>query len=268
MYLFDYKDYKKYLNDILDSPDYGRGARSRLARYLGTQSAFVAQVLKGHQHFSSDHAEAISVFLKHNRKETLYFFYLHQKDRAGTNALRQLMEEQMQELRTQDEEIKTRLNVSRALTDEDQYIFHSSWTYAAIHTLYSIPKYQDPVKIAEALKLNISQVLDAIDMMLKCGLLISDGTKYKIGHARTHLGSKSPLLKHHHNNWRMQAMKSMDLPRMDNIHFSGVYSLSEEDSKAFREEILFFLDRFNKKIVSSKEEVIRCLNIDFFDLLF
>ena len=102
--------------------------------------------------------------------------------------------------------------------------------------------------------------------MLLCGLLIQEGGRYKIGHARTHLGTKSPLLKLHHHNWRLQAMKSIDRLSSNDLHFSSVFSMSQNDAQEIREELVELLERFNKKAMASPEEVARVLNVDFFAL--
>lgn len=85
--VYHYQDYKKYLNAVLSPVGEGRGMRSKLARAIGCQTAFISQVLKHDTHFSSEHALLISDFLKHTESESQYFMILVQLGRAGTMAL-------------------------------------------------------------------------------------------------------------------------------------------------------------------------------------
>ena len=51
--LFDYNNYKKYINERIDSsPSKGRGLKQKMAEFLNCQTAFVSQVLNKDPNFS------------------------------------------------------------------------------------------------------------------------------------------------------------------------------------------------------------------------
>lgn len=78
---YAFTDYKIYLNKKLDDLDEGgRGARARMSRAIGCQTAYTARVLRGDAQFSLEHAEGINDFLGHNEGQGHYFILLVQFD--------------------------------------------------------------------------------------------------------------------------------------------------------------------------------------------
>ena len=86
--LFEYTQYKDFLNDKLDELDQGgRGSRAQMSRAIDCQTAYTAQVLRGSAHFSLEQAEAINEFLGHTEDQGYYFLTLLQWAKAGTKKL-------------------------------------------------------------------------------------------------------------------------------------------------------------------------------------
>lgn len=152
----DYRDYKKFLNQKLDELDgSGRGSRSRLARHIGCQTAYIAQVLRGSSHFSLEQGESINDFLGHTDDQGAYFLLLIQYARSSTSKLRKRFEKQIETMKKDIAALKNRLAASPAPSEEDQPTYYSSWVYAAVHALISVPGFQTIDKISE--RLNISK---------------------------------------------------------------------------------------------------------------
>ncbi|MEM7647383.1 MAG: hypothetical protein AAF203_10770, partial [Pseudomonadota bacterium] len=86
--LFDYNDYREYMEFKLRSDQFGRGGKARLAQHLGCQPSFVSQVLKGKSSFSLEQAFKVNALFNHNPLEREYFMTLVEWDRAGSTELR------------------------------------------------------------------------------------------------------------------------------------------------------------------------------------
>lgn len=263
--LFDSHDYKSYLNQRLDADPSGRGARASLARAIRCQTAYVSSVLRGSAHFTPEQGEAINEHLGHSEIEADYFLLLLQQQRAGTENLRRRLKKQMERIREGRFDLKKRLAVGQTLTKEDQATYYSEWHYAAIHTLTSIPECNNVARIAEWLRLEPAVVADAVDFLVRTGLLEKTKAGLRIGKSHIHLGADSPLISKHHQNWRLQAMQRLG-GRNDGLHYSSIVTLSEKDSVRLKEMMVGFIQSVKAVVKESKEEQLRCFSLDFFRL--
>src|SRR5687768_11246698 len=94
--VFDYRDYKKYLNDFIkNQASGGHGYRSKIAEALRCHITYISQVLNKDAHFSLEQADELNSFLGHTKDESHYFLLLVQVARAGTHSLRSKFQEQI-----------------------------------------------------------------------------------------------------------------------------------------------------------------------------
>lgn len=264
--LLAHSDYKAYVNQRLDTDPRGRGSRSALAQAIHCQSAYVSSVLRGNAHFTPEQGEAINEHFGHSEAESDYFLLLLQHQRAGTEALRKRIRLQMLRVQESRFDLKKRLSVSQSLSKEDQAIYYSEWYYAAIHALSSVPGFSSVNVIAARLKLEPSRVGEAVQFLTGAGLMTKGKTGLKIGAARIHLGSESPLISKHHLNWRLQAMQRFSRRTSEDLHYSSVITLSAKDILLVKEKIVAAIRDVKEIVRDSKEEKLQCFSLDFFEV--
>ena len=260
------RDYKAYLNKRLDELDEGgRGSRARMSRAIACQTAYTAQVLRGVAHFNLEQGEAINDFLGHTEEQGHFFLLLIQFARAGMPKLKSRFQKQIESIVEGRQLLKNRLGVKEHLAEHDQLIYYSSWFYGALHALVSIPTYQTPERIAERLQIGIKQAAEALEFLLKSGLIerTQKGT-LQIGKGQIHLGADSPLIAKHHINWRLQAIRAVERNPKAGLHYSSVVSISRKDEEHIRDTLTNFLQTIKPIIRESKEEEACSLSIDFF----
>ena len=161
-------------------------------------------------------------------------------------------------------DLKKRLSVSKELSIEDNALFYSEWYFAAIHALISVPGYQSIQSVSTYLGLDPAIVANAVELLLKTGLLELSNGDLKIGQSQTHLGADSPFISKHHMNWRLLAMQKIGSNKGDNLHYSSVVSLSFEDAIKIKEGLVSAIQDAKKIIRTSKEETLQCFTLDFF----
>lgn len=265
--IFDFNDYKGYLKAFLKSePNAGHGFRSRLAKALNCQTAYVSQVLNGKAHFSLEQAEAANSFLAHSEDEAQYFLFIVERSRAGTQALQKRLDRQIEAMQKKRMVLKDRVDIKTELDQKDQATYYSSWIYAALHIAVTIPTLRDRKSLAEALKLPQQQTNEALDFLVQVGLLKMEGQEFTTGQARLFLGADSPLIRQHHANWRVQTLKSLDRPTDQDLHYSGVVSLASADVRAIKDRLIQGLNEARKLVKDSKEEELHVIALDFFKL--
>lgn len=262
--LFHYIDYKDYLTRQCD--DQGRGFRKRLAEISQVQTAYVSNVLNGKAHFSWEQAEAISRWLGHSESEKEYFLYLVEFTRAGTQELKAYLEKKLSRLREKSERLESRVKMSAPVSAQTRATYYSAWYYAAVHMAVTIPN----LRTLEALEARFKLSRDTLTMILRTlcesSLVIRKGHEYFPGKAQIHLPKESELTHAHHTNWRTQAIRSLDMQRLNDYHYSGVVTLTSHEAKQVRVLLSDAVERSLKIIQPAKEETLYTMTLDFFEL--
>lgn len=267
--IFKYIDYRKYLDEWIKSqPAHGRGMISALASSAKCQPAYFSRLLIGKAQLSLEQAFAIQKLLKHSQDEVNYFILLVEHDRAGSTELKSHFKEKIISIRTEREDLQNRFQDAPQLTQEYQRTYYSSYQYAVIHTCISVPELQTIEQLERFLKIPTDRIESILEFLLDAELALRESGRWKVGRNRLHLGRESTLIRQHHANWRIEALKSLDRGKgaqdERDLHYSAVVSLSEEDAKRLKELLIKTLEKFSQEVSESKEETVRALVIDFF----
>ena len=225
--LFEYRDYRRYLQDRVDERP--RGERSRLAQHLRCHLTYVSQVLGGTAHLSPEQSQLLNRYYDHSEEEGDFFLNLVLHARAGTRELAAYYLQKIEKTIEQRLILKNRLQYKKTLTLVDQATYYSAWHYTAVHFALTIPLLQKRETIARYLGLSISRVGEALDFLVSVGIAHEENGLYQTGTTSIHLGNDSPMLPKHHANWKVQGLRSLDLPEGDDFHYTSVVTLSKKD---------------------------------------
>jgi uncharacterized protein (TIGR02147 family) len=265
--IFEISEYKQYLVHRLGGFRSRKGLRLAVAKTLNCQPTFVSQVLNGNAHFSMEQAEKVSRFLGHTEEEREYFFLLLQKERAGTQELKEYFATKMGQLLAKRQVLTHRLGKDTTLNRVDQAIYYSSWHYAAIHIAVTIPNLRTRESIADFFKLPLNKVSKVLEYLVSTGLLEkNENGEYSTGHSKIRLGNDSHNILKHHTNWRNQAIDSLDRETPFDLHYSAVLSISAADKVRIKDMILEALKSQLAAADASPEEELYSYCIDFFSL--
>jgi uncharacterized protein (TIGR02147 family) len=140
--IFEYKDYKSYVNAyILSQTHGGRGIRLALAKAMSSPVSHISQILNGKSQLSMEQAECVNEFFGHTQDEAQFFLLLVQYGRAKTQNLRKRMQGQIQQILEKRFILKDRLGIKQVLSKDHQTEFYSSWVYGAIHVMLTIARF-------------------------------------------------------------------------------------------------------------------------------
>lgn len=222
--VYDFLEYKSYLNSKAGIKGARTGVRSGIAVAANCNTTYVSQVLNGDREFNLEQAEKIGHFLGHTSEENHFFLLLVQMNRAGTKTLKEYFQKQIQNILSERMLIRKRLGVSESLSKEQQSIYYSAWYFAAIHVAITIPELQTKEILADYFDLSIAKVSMILDFLSKNGLIKEEKGRYKMGQNHIHLGSDSENIMKHHSNWRLQVMNSLERDNKKDLHlFSRSY---------------------------------------------
>jgi uncharacterized protein (TIGR02147 family) len=262
--IYKYNSYRLFLRDNFPQTGSERGKRSLLAKSLRCQSSLISLVVTQRAHFNEDMAFGTCQFLEMDASAQDFFLLLFHKDRAGTEALKKHYQSKIEKIRKQRNEISERVKTEPTLALEYQTIYYSSWIYSAVHTLVLNPKMRTASEIAKVLTEPQRKVEEAIEFLLKVGLLANSKGALLPGVQRLHLSSDSPLLAQHQSNWHLEALRRVRDKNKNCFSYSGILSMSKADSDELREMLLDFISRLEEKIKPSPDEQAAGIVIDFF----
>lgn len=119
--IFTYINYKIYLKALIrNTPGYGHGFKSKIAKHLGCQTTYISQILNKDANFSLEQVEDLNELLGHSREESQFFRLLVQWERAGTVKLKNAIQYEIKEVLAKRELLRERVEKTDSLTDEQQ----------------------------------------------------------------------------------------------------------------------------------------------------
>lgn len=261
--IFEFQDYKKFLEARAKAQ--GRGFKKAFAEAAQIQTTYVSQVLGGAAHLSLEQAQSSCSFLGLNRDESYFFLLLVQKARAGTESLIRLLEEQIKKEQDRHLTIRERVGMKSPLSSEAKARYYSSWHFAAIHMLVTIPRYRKPGDIARRLSVPLPRVLEILGFLTVEGLVKAESGQYLPGDSQIYLEKSSPLIAKHHINWRMRSIDSLDRAEGSDVHFSSVLTLNAEAAHRIRQILVQAIEESLSVVKQAPEEQMMVMCLDFFD---
>jgi len=132
--------------------------------------------------------------------------------------------------------------------------------------MVSVPALSTKAALVQHLSLPIATISNALDFLESRGLVSASGERYKMGTRHLHLSHDSPSIRHHHTNWRLRTLNAIDAAKPDDMHYSVVVSLSRNDVRKIKEQVLEMIQRNMQTVAESPEECVFATAIDFFEL--
>ena len=264
-FLYSAKDSTSYLKKALEY--LGRGGKTRMAKALRVQAAYLSQVLARKFYISLEQADLCNSFFKHRQEEADFFINLVSRDRAGTETLKRYYHQKIEGLLKIREDIVSRLGEADEVAEEAQSLYYSSWIYGAVCVATSIPGRHDRSSIAEYLNLPESKVASALDFLKSAGLIKETPKGFSPSNRWLRIGRDSPHMLKHNTHWRLKAIQNLDVFNEKDLHFSGFFGVDEKTAKFLKESLIKNIEESMKTIRSAKDEDIFVFNVDFFSLV-
>lgn len=264
--IFEYKSYRKFVSESLGEAGRRTGLRQKAAKFINCNPAYLTQVLKENAHLSQEQAYLISEFLKLDSQEQKYFINLVHKERAAIADLKTYYENELQKIKDDRLDIKSRIKNYHRLNAKDENTYYSSWLYSASHVLISIPHLQTKQALTDFLKVPFRKVSEVLDFLTRTNLALENRGIYKIGTTHLHLSDDSVHIKKHHSNWRNYTIQNLEFKKKTDLHYSAIITLSKTDAAKIREKLLEQLKEHLATISQSKEDTAYVYCLDFFGI--
>ncbi len=262
--VFEYLSYRQYLKDCLESQGLKSGLKRRASETLSVHTTFISQVVLGKADLSLDQGERMNIFLNHSEEEGEFFLDLLICERASEPKLKKRFENKIKSKHLERAQINKRLEKTKELAPSDQEKFYSSHLYGLLHVLASIPEFRSRENLSAAVGVSQKIANEAIDFLLKIGVLKLVKDQIIPGEQHIHLGNQSKNIWRHHTNWRLATLQHLDFGEASDLHYSLTFSCSKRDAIKLREGLLAHLKSMSEIIGISKEEDAYVYCFDFF----
>ena len=267
--IYKYECYKLYLREhAAGLPNSGRGFFRQLSEALKVSSTMTSQVVNGDKHFSHENINDAAIFLGLTDYETDYLFVIYELSRASNVRYRNRLFSKLLKCQEYAQLMDSRFSYDDKLTAEGQAVYYSEAIYGLVRGLAILPSFKSVKDLAQSLRSEVSHVEDVIRFLENEGILkrSADGQRYEPGIAKTHLSSTSPLVLHHHRNWRFEALQRMEVSAQENLFFTAPMTLSHSVARAVRERLPDLIQGIVNEVADSESEVMYSLNVDWFRL--
>jgi uncharacterized protein (TIGR02147 family) len=238
-----------------------------MAQHMGCQAGYLTQVLSDSAQLSLEQAYRLAGFVHLNDKECEYWLLLVQYARAASTELRQHFHEQILERQNQQSSIQHKVPERIEIPIEDVALYFSSWEFAAVHVLLTIPGFQKISTLSERLRIPESRTREILQFLVRVQLASAHPNGvFRTGKARMHLPEDSNLIRMHHSHWRLRALESFSHIEARDLHFSSVVSISRGDWVKLKSLWSELISSSLRTVRDSKEEHLVSFNVDLFEV--
>jgi len=172
----------------------------------------------------------------------------------------------LKEKAAQQKLLKEKLQIRQSISPEDQATYYSKWTYIAVHMLLTIPQMGLPALLAKRLKISQKEVQEVIEFLVSRGIIKSHNGQFEVVLPVLHLEADSPLIAHHHRNWRLKSMQAVDKNSAEDLHYSAVATCTKSDQEKIRSILMNAIKTVGDHVQKAKEEEAFVICVDWFGL--
>ena len=266
--IYEYRDYRKFLSDVLKSNSARRGIQSSMARHIGCQASYLYQILKGKADLTDDQAYKVTTFLKFSGPERELFFCLVRRAKASTPELQKFLSNDIERRVTEHLDLKARVGASLPPDNGfwDYYFFTCVPSF--IHILTSSKNFQTTKALAQKLSLSEETILYHLKRLNEHKLVDYRDMKWVYACSSIHFEKES---RHNHQmqiNRRLQSLAFLNQHSAgeDSVHFSTLFTLDPKSLQKLKMILADFVEKAQQTIHDGGTDDAFVLNLDLFNI--
>ena len=263
MNIFQFTTFHSYFLRVIKTLGEKSVSQKILAQKIGVHPVVITQVLKGQRSLAQENILTLAEYLQLSPDQSDYLFLLYQKEKAGTQKLKDYFQNKIELTQSKQSEIKNRVD-HKLLPREVQLRFYSSWKYSAVRMTACLDGVQNADEISHRLHLTKDEVTDIIFFLEATSLIVRKKGKWEFGTVVTHVGKEDELSVRHRQNWIERAHISVENYYHENVHYSGIIAFDEIQKKWLEEKLLEVIAEMTKKAIAAPSEKAFCLNLNLF----
>lgn len=224
--------------------------------------SYLSRILNHSTHLTPDQAAGLCEFWDFSSDETNYFLGLVNFERAGSPRLQKHIATEIATLKKRNETLGRRLSAIQ-VNEKEENVYYSSWHFAAVHLSLTIADTRTARRIADRLSIPLEQVRATLETLSSLGLVTRSGETWTPTKQNVHLSNDSWMASINHVNWRVKMADLIQRRSADDLHYTGVHTLSRADVRKVRDLLTESMVSTDQVIRPSKEEELFALAIDW-----
>jgi uncharacterized protein (TIGR02147 family) len=265
--LFDYSDFRKYLNDYYmakkkENPNFSYQFIANKAGFKN--KGFVYNIINGDKVLSKSNIFKLSQALGHNKYEVEYFENLVCFNQAENLAERNFLFEKMGHIKN-----KGKATSAAQIARKDQFEFYSKWYHAMIRSIIDMYKFTDDYKwLAKMINpsISVNQAKQSVQLLEKLGLICKEKNGvFKVCNKSLTTGKEivNLAVQNFHNECTDLAKRSIQEFPTENRNITGLtLGISEKNYKRICEEIQEFQLKI-MEIANTDQDANRVFQLNF-----
>ena len=263
MNIFEENNYKTFVLNWIRQQEKPRGYLKNIANHLRVHTTMISHIFRGDLHLTLEQAIELCEFLNLSSLETEYFYEMVQFERAGSYKLKEIIKKKMKAITTRANLLKERLpNQQQELSELQKSIFYSNWTYSAVRLLATL-NLESLNEIQNKLQIPKEEMTKVIEFLTSSGICEKNDNKLISKNSLTHIGSDSPFILKHHQNWRLKSMQRFNSLGEEELCYTAPLTIAKKDMIVFRAKIIELIEDLKKIVQSTKPDSLACFNIDW-----
>jgi uncharacterized protein (TIGR02147 family) len=259
--IYEFTRYKDYLRGRVAE---ARGNLKVFSEAAGCQPSYLSRVCSSKIQLTQDHAFRLCRHWGFDSDERQYFMDLVDMERAADPGLRDAINSRIRAAQAKHANLQARTSRTTADQVQTSSIYHSQWTYAAIHFLTSTLAYTTVHEISQRLWLPEAVVSDVLSALMEWGFVRKQGQKYLFATGASHIPKNSPALPMFHSNWRTKAVQDSQNPTNDGLHFTNIQTVSRSDLERLKQIAAQFVQTTAEIAGPSQPEELVVITCDVF----
>ena len=264
--VFQFQDYTHFLRTLIEKNRETRGYQAKLALAINSHTSHFSRVLGGSVHLTLDQAACIAQHLGMSANQADYFIALVSLARAGTPALKKVVERQLVEIKKRGQALSQRLATSKDPSGTNVGVYYSAWHYSAMHMLLMTAHPQSEGALAERLGISPEMVKKTLEVLSSLNIIEQKGGRWKVKETDLHVSNQHLWVPVYHANWRHRAAYRVFEQQDEDIHFTALHAMSRADFESVKELLRDSVQKIRTIAAPSKEEEVFAVTIDAYCL--
>ena len=184
--------------------------------------------------------------------------------RAADRDLKSSILARVHEVQKRNSNLQERTSRATADLSQTSLIYHSQWTYSAVHFLTSIHSCQTISAIARRLWLPEPVVEESLRNLVAWGHVREVGKNFEFAGGTSHISKSSPVLPIFHGNWRTKAVQDCQNVSSNGLHFTNLQTVSRADFERLKQMAAQFVQATTAVATPSTPEDLVVIVCDIF----
>lgn len=268
--VYKYLEYRKWAKDaarMWKKASPGRTLNT-LAKRVGVQAPYFSNFLKEKVHLHQDQLFALCTTFALSPEEREYVSLLMEFERSGNPERQAFLKLQINEFRKRKLRSESHLKAQKLnLPSELQANLFLKPELYLIYFFLSIPAYAKQIdQIAEALRLEISQVELAVKELIELGYLELKSDQLHKTNRHFHLPKDSPLCDPHQTLLRFKSLThQQSLPPDKRYNFAVTFTADNDTRERIHRQFLDFLTEIESWVNEAPSDEVFQMNFDLFN---